>query len=68
MNAVSLIGKEWNDLIGDEFTKQYMVNLGHIIRDDRMDYTIYPEDASGVFQVFRNLSPSNIRCVVVGQD
>jgi uracil DNA glycosylase len=68
MNPELFIGKDWTELIGDEFSKDYMVTLGNIIKHEREQYTIYPETSLGVFEVFRGLSPNKVKIIIVGQD
>lgn len=59
--------KEWENLIGEEFSKQYMVDLSKIITEKRKTITIYPESET-VFRVFDTLSPRKIKVVILGQD
>lgn len=64
----SLIGDDWYKLIGSEFKKRYMINLSHVISDDRKKYIVYPETSMGIFNIFRELKPQDIKCVILGQD
>lgn len=62
------LGEEWYSYLKDEFKKEYILSLSNKIKNDRRVTTVYPETPAGVFNVFRNLQPSKIKCVIVGQD
>jgi uracil-DNA glycosylase len=65
---ISLIGEDWFNLIGKEFYKDYLLDIGMKVAIERKSYKIYPESPEDTFSVFRNLSPSNIKVVIIGQD
>ncbi len=64
----TLLGNEWAELLAEEFNKPYMRDLGMIVADDRKSHTIYPETPAEVFSVFKNLQPSKIKVLILGQD
>lgn len=57
----------WENLIGKEFSKEYMINLSKIITKERENKIIYP-DSEIVFRIFDSISPANIKVVILGQD
>lgn len=67
-NVAELLGQEWAEVLSDEFEKEYMKKLSEFIKKERNEYTVYPIDTEGVFQVFRRLQPSQIKVLIIGQD
>jgi uracil-DNA glycosylase len=65
---IDYIGLEWNYLIGDEFEKDYMIELSKFISTERESYTVYPADTLDTLKVFRVLQPRQINVVIMGQD
>lgn len=62
------LGKEWVELLTFPYLIKTLLPIGQIIKVDRKQYEVYPKDAQGIFSVFRNLPPSKIKVVIVGQD
>lgn len=63
-----LLGKEWNKLIGGEFSKPYMAELSNFIVNERKTKKIYPKTTVEVLRIFNSLQPSDIKVVLIGQD
>jgi len=64
----NLIGIEWTKLLGFKFLIKMFAKTGFTIKSDRRSFTVYPEKAKDIFNIFRNLDPSDIKVVIVGQD
>jgi len=62
----SQIGDWINLPLWKEFNKKYMRYLQKFIKKEREEYTIYP-DKEDVFRAFRLCSPSDLKCVILGQ-
>lgn len=61
------LGEEWYDLVGEEFDKDYMKDLGKWLALRRTETTVYPA-ATDLFTAFKLTAPSKIKVVVLGQD
>jgi len=62
----SQIGDWVNLPLWKEFNKKYMRYLQKFVRKERKKYTVYP-DKEDVFRAFRLCSPSDLKCVILGQ-
>jgi len=61
------IEESWRQHIGEEFDKQYFVDLTNFVRSEYMHYTCYPP-GSLIFNAF-NLCPFDmVKVVIIGQD
>lgn len=68
MNTLQeILGKEWYNLIGEEFSQPYMAELSSILQEERRTKTIYPA-SEDVFRVFSETPYSEIRVVILAQD
>jgi len=67
-DMIDIVGKEWFDIVGDEFEKDYMSKLAATVLNDRKKYTVYPKNTKQIFSVFKKLQPSKIKVVILGQD
>lgn len=63
----NLIGQEWYDVIGEEFSKPYMGKLCNFIQDRRTKTTVYPPKEQ-IFTAYK-LTPFNkVKVCIIGQD
>lgn len=61
------VGESWFNILEEEFTKDYFLNLGKWITYNRKNYTIYPE-SEDIFKAYL-LSPfDKTKVVIIGQD
>ena len=61
------IEETWRDQLGEEFDKQYFVNLTNFVRQEYVSGTCYPP-GSLIFNAF-NLCPfDKVKVVIIGQD
>jgi uracil-DNA glycosylase len=61
------VGEHWYQILKEEFSKEYFINLGKWISYTRESKTIYPE-SEDVFRAFK-LTPFNkVKVVILGQD
>ena len=61
------IGNEWDELLKDEFEKEYYKKLRGFLAKEYKSRTIYP-DMYDIFNALRYTSYSDVKVVVIGQD
>lgn len=61
------IGNEWDELLKDEFEKEYYQKLRKILIHEYKTQTIYP-DMYDIFNALRYTSYSDVKAVIIGQD
>jgi uracil-DNA glycosylase len=60
-------GNEWDELLKDEFTKEYYLRLREFLKNEYRTQRIFP----GMYDIFNALkltSYSDVKCVIIGQD
>lgn len=62
-----MIGNDWDEILKEEYNKEYFKNLLNIVRNEYKTKTIYPKQTE-IFKAFRNTSYNNIKVVILGQD
>lgn len=67
MVKVIKIGNDWDELLQEEFHKEYFHNLMDVLDKEYDDYTIYPH-REDVFSAFRRTSYADTKVVILGQD
>lgn len=66
---VPQMGKEWADLLWDQFTQTYMRTLSSTVASDRANKKlIVRPDSKDVFKAFRETPFSKVNAVIIGQD
>lgn len=58
---------EWDDLLKDEFKKDYYLNLRQFLKNEYMTKTIYPP-MNDIYNAFKYTSYSDVKVVILGQD
>ena len=58
---------EWDNLLSDEFEKDYYKKLRSILANEYRTQTIYP-DMYDIFNALRYTSYSDVKAVIIGQD
>ena len=61
------LGKEWYNILKEEFTKPYMVNLANLVADRRSKNTVYPPSCD-VFNAYKLTPYSKVKICIIGQD
>lgn len=61
------LGNEWDDLLADEFKKEYYLNLRKFLISEYNSRTIYPP-MDDIFNALKNTSYSDVKAVILGQD
>ena len=62
-----MIGNGWDNLLSEEYKKDYFTNLKSFIIDEYKNKTIYPK-MSEIFNAFTKTSYENVKVVILGQD
>ena len=62
-----MIGNKWDDLLKEEFKKDYFTNLIDFIKKEYKTKTIYPKQ-NEVFNAFRYTDYDDVKVVIIGQD
>lgn len=61
------IGNEWDELLKDEFSKDYYRALRQFLITEYNTHTVYPP-MGDIFNALRHTSYSSVRAVILGQD
>ena len=61
------IGNEWDDLLKDEFQKEYYLNLREFLKKEYFSGRVYP-DMYDIFNALKYTSYSDVKAVIIGQD
>lgn len=61
------IGNDWDELLKEEFTKPYYLNLRNFIAKEYRTTTVYP-DMYDIFNALKYTSYQDCRVVILGQD
>ncbi len=60
-------GNEWDDLLKDEFSKPYYLELREFLKKEYATKTIYP-NMNDIFNSLKYTSYSDVKAVILGQD
>lgn len=61
------IGNEWDELLKEEFKKEYYLRLRTVLAGEYKTQTIYP-DMHDIFNSLKYTSYSDVKVVIIGQD
>ncbi len=61
------IGNEWDELLADEFKKDYYLQLRQFLISEYNSRMIYPP-MNDIFNALRYTSYSDVKAVILGQD
>ncbi len=62
-----MIGNDWDEVLKDEFEKEYFYNLLKFVQSEYKTKTVYPSKKE-VFKAFRYTPYKNLKVVILGQD
>jgi len=62
-----MIGNDWDDILKDEYQKDYFLSIKNKVRNEYKHKTIFPP-ANKVFYAFRQTSYKDTKVVILGQD
>lgn len=61
------IGNDWDEILKDEWSKPYYVNLRGFLKQEYSAHTVYP-DMHDIFNALKYTSFADTRVVIIGQD
>ena len=61
------IGNDWDELIGQEFSKEYYLKLREFLKQEYSHYRVYPA-MYDIFNALKYTSFADTRAVIIGQD
>ena len=61
------IGNKWDQVLKEEFEKDYYKNISTILNTEYEDYTIYPK-REDVFKALELTDFDQVKVVIIGQD
>lgn len=62
-----MLNNNWNNLLKDEFEKDYFKNLIETIKAEEKKYIVYPK-SEDCFNALKLTDYENVKCVILGQD
>ena len=60
-------GNDWDELLKDEFKKEYYLKLRQTLINEYRTQRIFP-GMYDIFNAFKYTSYENVKCVIIGQD
>ena len=61
------IGNSWDEILKDEFKKEYYLKLRQFLKEEYHTKTIYP-DMNNIFNALRYTAYEDVKAVILGQD
>ena len=61
------IGNEWDELLKDEFQKEYYLKLREFLKKEYFTYQVYP-NMYDIFNALKFTTYSDVKAVIIGQD
>ena len=61
------LNNDWDNIIGDEFNKEYYLKLRMFLKEEYANHTVYP-DMYDLFSALKETSYSSVKVVILGQD
>lgn len=62
-----MINNNWDNLLKEEFKKEYFKNILNIIDQEKLHFNILPKEED-IFNAFKFTDYDNVKCVILGQD
>ena len=62
-----MIGNNWDELLKEEYDKDYFKKLLEFLKEEYQTKTVYPK-RNEIFNAFRYTSFDNLKVVIIGQD
>lgn len=61
------LGNKWDEILAEEFKKDYYLKLREFLKQEYGCYTVYP-DMNNIFNSLKYADYDNIKAVIIGQD
>jgi uracil-DNA glycosylase len=62
-----MIGNEWDDILKEEYKKEYFLELQNFVINEYKNKIVYPK-LSEIFNAFTKTKYDNVKVVIIGQD
>lgn len=62
-----VIGNDWDEIIGEEFKKDYYIRLREFLKEEYAKHTVYP-DMYSIFNALKLTPYKDVKVVILGQD
>lgn len=60
-------GNDWNDVLSNEFSKDYYLQLREFLKEEYKSHTIYP-DMYDIYNALKLTAYNDVKVVILGQD
>lgn len=67
INLKTYISNRWDEVLQDEYGKEYMERLRYKLKDEYENYQVYPKP-SDIFNSLKYVDYDDLRVVIIGQD
>ena len=61
------LGNDWDQVLGEEFKKDYYLKLREFLKAEYGGHTVYP-DMYDIFNAFKTTAYKDVKVVMLGQD
>ena len=61
------LGNKWDEILKDEFDKEYYLKLRQFLKSEYANHTVYP-DMYDIFNALKYTAYRDVKCVILGQD
>ncbi len=61
------LGNDWQDLLQDEFSKEYYLTLRSFLIEEYQSHVVHP-DMGDIFSALKETAYKDVKCVILGQD
>ena len=62
-----MIGNSWDDVLAEEFEKEYYMELREFLKEEYTNHTVYP-DMYDIFNALKFTPYDQVKAVILGQD
>ena len=59
-------GNDWDDILKDEFRKEYYLRLRQFLKEEYSSYVVYP-DMYDIFNALKSTAYSDVKAVILGR-
>lgn len=67
MKNITVVGNNWDNILNEEYRKEYFIKLVKFINEEYTEKTIFP-NKSNIFNALKLTDYNNIKVVILGQD
>ena len=61
------LGNSWDDVLSEEFEKEYYIKLREFLKEEYTNHTVYP-DMYNIFNALKFTPYDEVKAVIIGQD